>query len=324
MEYTQKLSVEDFEKHLEGYPQHRVFFGRKESGIIGNLKDLNILLRYFKDNKITHIDGCALLDFCAYIREERQNCASTMNRKISSIKSYLQFLSFKDVPGAGAIKVADWSRARGSYRGPQEALNEDEVAYLLGLIDRDSVLGQRDYLMYHFMAGLGLRIGEVRGLKFSDIDLRKGIVNVLGKGRKKRTLPLMPDLLRNIRSWYKVRKNLKNAEEIEEIFISKKGAPITERTIQDNFKKLVNRADELSVKVLTPHSLRHSFASITYENTKDLVTLKHILGHAKMSSTEIYVHPSFKEMRRAMNNNAANDLINQLTGGADRIHQATG
>ena len=324
MENTEKLSIEDFEKHLAGYPQHRLFFGRKESGIIGNVKDLNILLSYFKDNKITHIDGCALLDFCAYIREERQNCAATMNRKISSIKSYLKYLSFMDIPGADSIKVDNWSRARGSYRGPQEALTEDEVAYLLDLIDRDSVLGQRDYLMYLFMARLGLRIGEVRGLRFSDIDLRKGIVTVLGKGRKKRTLPLMSDLLRNLRLWYKMRENLKNAAQIDEIFISKKGAPIAERTIQDNFKKFISKADKLSIEVLTPHSLRHAFASITYENTKDLITLKHILGHAKMASTEIYVHPSFKEMRRAVNNNAANDLITQLTGGIGRIHQATG
>jgi site-specific recombinase XerD len=324
MENTQKLSVEDFEKHLEAYPDHRLLFGRKESGIIGKLIDLNILLKFFKDNKITHINGCVLLDFCAYIQQERHNQAPTMNRKISSIKAYLKFLSFMDVPGADDIKIADWSRARGSYRGPQEALTEDEVEYLLGLIDRDSVLGQRDYVIYLFMARLGLRIGEVRCLKFADIDLRKGIVKVLGKGRKKRTLPLTSDLLRNLRLWYKQREKLKNADQIDEVFISKKGAAIAERTIQDNFKKLIKRADKLSVEKLTPHSLRHAFASITYENSKDLITLKHILGHAKMASTEIYVHPSFKEMRRALNSNAANDLINQLLGGADRIHQATG
>ena len=324
MKNTTKLSVKDFEKHLEDFPQYRLFFGCKESGIIGNLKDLNILLNFFKDNKITHIDGCVLLDFCAYIRQERQNQSDTMNRKISSIKAYLRYLTFKGITGAEDIKISDWSRARGNYRGPQEALTEDEVEYLLGLIDCDSVLGQRDYVIYLFMARLGLRIGEVRRLKFTDIDLRKGIVKVLGKGRKKRTLPLTSDLLRNLRLWYKQRERLKNAVHIDEIFISKKGAPIAERTIQDNFKKLIKRAEKLSVEKLTPHSLRHAFASITYENTKDLITLKHILGHAKMSSTEIYVHPSFKEMRSALNSNAANDLISQLLGGADRVHQATG
>ena len=72
MKNTTKLSVKDFEKHLEDFPQYRLFFGCKESGIIGNLKDLNILLNFFKENKITHIDGCVLLEFCAYIRQERQ------------------------------------------------------------------------------------------------------------------------------------------------------------------------------------------------------------------------------------------------------------
>ena len=324
MEDTQKLSVEDFEKHLAAYPEHRLLFGRKESGIIGNLKDLNILLKFLKDNKTTHINGCVLLDFCAYISHQRQNKAATMNRKISSIKAYLKFLSFMDVPGADDIKIDDWSRARGSYRGPQEALTEDEVEHLLGLIDRDSVLGMRDYVIYLLMARLGLRIGEVRRLKFVDIDLRKGTVKVLGKGRKKRTLPLTSELLRHLRLWYKQRQKLKNADQIDEIFISKKGAAIAERTIQDNFKKLVKKVGKLSVEKLTPHSLRHAFASITYENSKDLITLKHILGHAKMASTEIYVHPSFKEMRRAVNNNAANDLLNQLIKGPDRIHQAAG
>ena len=82
----EKLSVADFVKHLDTYEDHRVDFGRKHSGIMASMKDLEMLIKYLNDNKIIHIDGCVLLDFCSYIRQVRKNCAATMNRKISSIK----------------------------------------------------------------------------------------------------------------------------------------------------------------------------------------------------------------------------------------------
>jgi len=137
----EKLSVADFVKHLDTYEEHRVDFGRKHSGIMASMKDLEMLIKYLNDNKIIHIDGCVLLDFCSYIRQVRKNCAATMNRKISSIKVYIMYLTFRGVEGADSIKIACWGRARGSYRGPQEALTEDELHELIGLVDRDSVLG---------------------------------------------------------------------------------------------------------------------------------------------------------------------------------------
>ena len=320
----EKLSVADFVKHLDTYEDHRVDFGRKHSGIMASMKDLEMLIKYLNDNKIIHIDGCVLLDFCSYIRQVRKNCAATMNRKISSIKVYIMYLTFRGVEGADSIKIACWGRARGSYRGPQEALTEDELHELIGLVDRDSVLGQRDHLIYLFMGRLGLRIGEVRRMKFEDINHKRGTIKIHGKGARPRTLPLTADLKRYLKVWTKSRAELKNADQLEEVFISKKGAPIAERTIQDNFKKLIEKAGLFSIEKLTPHSLRHAFASITYENTKDLVSLKHVLGHAKMSSTEIYIHPSFKEMRRSLNDHAASDFITELIGGTSQVHQATG
>ena len=138
----------------------------------------------------------------------------------------------------------------------------------------------------------------------------------------------MPDgLPRLILDWLAVRSQIHGAPLSEALFLSKKGNRLSPRVAQENLQKLVEQTGPLSIDHLTPHSLRHAFATHALDNTHDIVILMAILGHAKMDSTQIYLHPGLRQMRAAANNHIAAEIINDiLQAGAFpvRMHQVRG
>jgi len=200
-------------------------------------------------------------------------------------------------------------------RTPVEALEPQEVNRLLGRIDKGSVLGFRDFLLYSLLYRLGLRLGEALAIDLGDIDLEKQLLRVHGKGRRERTLPLVSDLPVLIEKWLVFRDKLCGAERLNALFISKKGNRLSARTAQDNFKKILAAAGPLSIAKVTPHSLRHAFAShALQDDTTDakLIVLKAVMGHALIKSTQRYVHPSMRILRKAVNDHPASEILDEL------------
>lgn len=178
--------------------------------------------------------------------------------------------------------------------------------------DKNCVLGLRDFFLYTLLYRLGLRIGEALSIDIGDIDFEKEILQIHGKGRRKRKLPLLPDLMELLEKWLIYRSRLYNAGQLDALFISKKGNRLAIRTAQDNFKKIVEKARPFKVKKVTPHSLRHAFATHAIEGEQDMYVLKAIMGHASSKSTEIYVHPSMRILRKAVNDHVAAEILNEL------------
>lgn len=315
-------------QHLERYAIDRQeIFNRAESGVKANIRDIKIFINYLDLQKVTYIDGHVLIEFMAYLKNERNNKFGSINRKVSSIKEYFRYLNFREVEGAENVKVDLWKRALTGYRGPVTVLNFDEVQRILNLNDKQSLLGFRDYTIFTLIYRLGLRIGEVRNISLDDIDLVNETVQVFGKGRKTRLLPLISDLTLLLKQWIQTRKMMKNADTENALFLSKKGNQISERVIQENFQKLVKKAGKLTLEKVTPHSLRHAFASHAMDSKCDLITLKYFLGHARLSSTEVYLHPSIETMRSCVNDHVAHDIMKELINEKViilRVHQNTG
>ncbi len=114
---------------------------------------------------------------------------------------------------------------------------------------------------------------------------------------------LMAKLIVSRQTMYRAHKN-------DALFLSKRGQPLAIRTIQDNFKRIVNSAGKLSVKKVSPHTLRHAFASHMMENKDaNLIVLKAIMGHKYLSTLEIYLHPSIEMQREAVNDHPANEIL---------------
>ena len=320
------ISLTDFDCLREDYHYLRLgIFNHQPSGVEANERDLNLFSSYFHDRNIDRITGEGVLSFLTYLREERDNHAGAINRKESSIRSYLRYLRFTQVDGADEFPIESLPRAREPYTGPKEALEPDEVVRLLGSIDKNSVLGFRNFFLYTLIYRLGLRLGEALSIDIKDIDFEKEILHIHGKGRRERKLPLLPDILELIDRWLLYRTRLCGADHLDALFISKKGNRLSARTAQDNLKKIVAKAGPFSIEKVTPHSLRHAFATHAIEGEQDIYVLKAIMGHASTKSTEIYLHPSMRVLRKAMNNHIASKILDDLIKEnivALRVHQA--
>jgi len=182
--------------------------------------------------------------------------------------------------------------ARKGRRLP-EVLNPQEQNLLLGQPDQDRRMGCRNYCMVRIMLNLGLRASEVLNLKVKDVDWHSGKVLVHGKGKKDRTLKINREDLELLRSWRDRRP-----VESEYLFTTGKG-----RRIQDRYLRLLIK--DLAVKAgidkdVHPHSLRHSFATDFLRQTRNLRLTQKALGHARISTTEIYTHITDEELEEAL------------------------
>ena len=258
------------------------------------------------------VTGKAVMDFQVYLKEERKNAGSSMNRKLFSLRSYSNYLKTLDLEGADRLPFKDILKIRLGYSNGPQALTIKQVKKLFTYIDTSSCLGIRDYCVYGFMYGLGLRVGEVHSMKKHDIDLKNKKVTVTGKGNRERTLQLTDEMIEIITDWLAVRGKFLNSDISDNLFISKKGNPLAIRTMEDNFKKIIE-ASTINVNFnVTPHTLRHSFASHLNDEGVDILVLQKILGHSTPRSTEIYIHPSEKKVREALEKLPSVLYINKL------------
>ena len=321
------ILLSDFDRLRGDYRTLRLgLLNHQPSGVEANERDLNLFSHYFHHHNIDTITGESILDFLTYLRQDRNNHAGSINRKGASLSSYLLYLRFTQVDGADALPIESMPRARQPYPGPIKTLEPEEVTRILCSIDRGSVLGFRDFLLYTLLYRLGLRISEAVNIDMGDIDFEKELLHIHGKGRRERQLPLLPDILKLIHIWLIYRGKLLGAHKLSALFISKKGNRLSVRTAQDNLKKIVEKAGPLSIDKITPHTFRHAFATHAIEGEQDLIVLKAILGHASSKSTEIYCHPSLRVLRKAVNNHIASKILGDLmkeNSVALRIHQAS-
>ena len=179
-------------------------------------------------------------------------------------------------------------------------MNKNQLKILFDTIDRSTFIGIRDYAVYALMYDLGLRVGEVNTLNLENIDMKNKKLNVVGKGKKRRTLHLNSEITAILSEWLAVRSHFLGSDKSTALFLSKKGKRLAIRTMEDNFKKIVIEAD-LSVhfKVIC-HTLRHSFASHLNDRDVDVLVIQSLLGHSSPKSTQIYIHPSEQRVRDAL------------------------
>ena len=307
------LALHHFDQYRQQYldERHQVF-NHQRSGVAANQRDLNLFSRFCHQTGCHDISGDAILSFIGWLKHDRANSAGAINRKISSVRSYIKYLRFRQVQGADKLPVEYLSRARQPYTGPYQTLLAEEVKQLLSSIDCCSILGYRDYLLYSLLYRLGLRIGEALATNIEDIDMAKQIITIHGKGRRQRRLPLISDMAEMIHSWLSMRSKLFGAQEQNALFVSKKGNRLSARTAQENFQKIVAQAGPFSIKKITPHSLRHAFATHAIEGDADIVVLKAVMGHASIHSTQIYIHPSLDTLRKAVNDHISADILSDL------------
>ena len=176
-------------------------------------------------------------------------------------------------------------------------LDVDRAQQLLDGETEPDFIQLRDHAMLELFYSSGLRLSELTGLNLTDIDLTSGSVRVLGKGRKQRVLPVGPPACQSIQRWLQVRGQVLPQDDA--LFIGVRGRRIAASTVRERVR--LAGARELG-QHLHPHMLRHSFASHLLESSQDLRAVQELLGHADISTTQIYTHLDFQHLAQVYDN----------------------
>ena len=307
------ITAKQFFKQKDTFFDYReAIYGISPQTLKSNRADMALFESFVTSEKIKSINGKAVIDFQYYLKNHRNNCGASINRKIFTLRSFGNFLKLADVPNAQNLPFYDVLKIRQGYRKRPDALTPAQINLLLRQVEPNTILGLRDYALYALMYQLGLRVGEVHRINLSDMDLEQQKVTVIGKGNKPRTLHVNDELLEVVSHYLAVRDRFYNSWLTPALFISKKGNRLAIRTMEDNFKKLVHYAGIQVPFNVTCHTLRHSLASHLNDKDTDILVIKSILGHASTRSTEPYIHPSMERIRKAMEKLPGVIFVNKL------------
>ena len=225
-------------------------------------------------------------------RRHRQGLGPrSIQRLLSAIRTFYRWLMRE---GLADHNPAAQVRAPRAGRKLPGTLDTDAVARLLDIRDR-SPLAIRDKAIMELFYSSGLRLAELAALRWDQIDAAAGLVTVTGKGNKTRIVPLGSYAAAALSDWRKVRGNFAGFEE-PAVFVSNRGRPISTRAIQSRIRYWARRQG-LPQRVY-PHLLRHSFASHLLESSGDLRAVQELLGHADISTTQVYTHLDFQHLAK--------------------------
>jgi integrase/recombinase XerD len=206
-------------------------------------------------------------------------------RHLSAVRGFARFLVRERVLAKDPCALVD--RPRVGRRLPK-VLSQAEILRILDAPEDAGLRGLRDRAILHVMYAAGLRVSEVVGLKLADVDAKTGLVSAFGKGQKRRLVPLGEPALDAIDAYLAVRAHHPRAAGSNALFLSPRGGPLTRQAV---WKMLGGYARGAGVaKPSSPHKLRHSFATHLLEGGADLRSVQALLGHADISTTEIYTH----------------------------------
>jgi integrase/recombinase XerC len=175
-------------------------------------------------------------------------------------------------------------------------LREEEIRSALNMINMDSPIALRDRSILELFYGTGMRLSELAELDITDLDLNAGTVRVFGKGAKERVLPVGRHLGEVLRQFLRVRNKFHPNKETQALFLNRKGNRLSTRGIQLRVHKWLEMFSEK--KKLSPHVLRHTFATHLLDRGADLEAVKDLLGHTSLSTTQIYTHLSMDRLRK--------------------------
>ncbi|HEU4992231.1 MAG TPA: tyrosine recombinase XerC [Luteimonas sp.] len=228
-------------------------------------------------------------DIRAFVAAEHRRGLSpkSLQRRLSAVRSFYAWLLKH---GRVAASPAAAIRAPKAPRKLPQVLDPDEAQVLVE-VPTDAPLGLRDRALLELFYSSGLRLSELCALRWRDLDLAEGLVTVLGKGSKQRTVPVGSHARNALAAW----RADTGARDDAPIFPGRNG-PITPRAVQLRLRQLAQRQGLF--KRVHPHLLRHSFASHVLESSGDLRGVQELLGHADISTTQIYTHLDYQHLAK--------------------------
>jgi integrase/recombinase XerD len=216
--------------------------------------------------------------------------ANSRRRLVSAVRGFYKFLTFEGHIEANPAEDI-LSPQKGAYL--PRFLNQKEIEDLLEEPDTSTEAGLRDKALMELMYASGLRVSEIASLKLTDLDINAGILTTTGKGSKTRRVPVGKSALEWVKTYLAARRDNENIE-VDNLFVTPAGHPLDRRQI---YGLIAEYAKQCGFDGVSPHTLRHSFATHLVQNNADIRSVQQMLGHADISTTQIYTHITGKQLK---------------------------
>ena len=272
-------------------------------------KDLKDLSTFFVDHfgamdwDLSTVDRTDLRAFMSWC-ENRGLGRRSIARKISAVRSFYKFLASESSDDFGSVFLVKTPKS--IKRLPQHVSNSEiEAVFTLAesRASKGSFSGIRNLAILELLYGSGLRLGELHGLDLENLDLRGQLVKVLGKGNKERIVPVTSSAVFAVQAYIELRSDLLDTADkllTSAFLLNPKGGRLSRSSIQKVIRKLL--IDAAAKDGLSVHSLRHSFATHLLDSGANLIALKELLGHASLSTTQVYTHVSKERLLQVYKN----------------------
>lgn len=259
--------------------------------------DLKCFHEYFNNINITDIKENDITKYLEYLYNEKKLSPRSIERHLTTIRNFFKYLVKTEIIKHDITKNID-NLKLGKYL--PSVLTNKEIDQLMD-IELKTVFDYRTKAMLEIMYGSGLRVSELVGLTLNDFDLYNNTILINGKGSKERIVPLGEYAKEYLMKYLQIRNQLlkKKNGNYNELFLNNHGKPIT----RNGFNFLLNNLlkEKGIIKKVTPHTLRHSFATHMLDNGADLRTIQELLGHSDIITTRIYTHVSNKQIQENYN-----------------------
>jgi integrase/recombinase XerC len=300
----QFLDYLKLEKHfsdytVKSYGADLIQFGQYLSGQIGNAAGSPGALPAGEslDERQLKCDALTIREFLNYLYAQNYT-KSTTARKLATLRSFFKFLIRRGVVSVNPLSTI---RTPKQEKRLPKCLDLEQVQKLLDAPGDSDLLSSRDKAMLEVLYSSGIRVSELVDLEMADIDLQEGVLRVRGKGRKDRLTPIGSQAIKALQRYFELRSldGRSQGSHAHRVFLNKHGESLSTRSVRRKLDKYL-----LSAGLdpgISPHTLRHSFATHLLNNGADLRSVQELLGHQSLSTTQIYTHLTTQRMKEVYN-----------------------
>lgn len=273
--------------------------GLSANSVQAYLHDIGLLVSYLKeqatDKRPEQVLPADLEGFMAHVYDSGLG-DTTQARVLSGVRSFFTYLLHTDRIDTSPTELIENPK---TARKLPDYLSYDEVVRLLEAVDLSHPLGHRNRAILEMLYGSGLRVSELTGLRLSDVFTEEQVLRVTGKGNKQRLVPISDTAFAQLRTYLDQRRtmNVKAASE-ELVFLNQHGAGLTRVMIYHIIRQAAEKAG--IHKKVSPHTLRHSFATHLLQGGADIRVVQELLGHQSILTTEIYTHLEMADLRKTL------------------------
>lgn len=248
--------------------------------------DLDVYKEFLNKNHISRVEDIKDSDITLFLKERCEEATTTIAHNLTVIKNFHEYLLREKIVSKDVSEFIERPKLK---KALPKTLSIDDVNKLLD-IELNSAFDYRNKAMLELMYGTGLRVSELVNLKLNDIDLENGFIRIMGKGSKEREVPVGEYAIYYLKEYLARRESMLKKKTCDKLFLNNHGTGMTRQGFFKNLKSLLEEKG-LSINI-SPHTLRHSFATHLLAHGADLRSIQEMLGHSDISTTKIYTHVS--------------------------------